>query len=161
MFEELLPTGLTSAARRLGVEPLEVVRLMVVSDTVTPGFIVTPEHLHKLQRLGGIEGGWWQGIELPEDASPARARVRAALGLLLKQGADGPIRMDNLWRGLSLDDQGLIEEALNLLADEEIVLVENAEMGVVVSVPPASRDRVQRISDGAEQVESLEPLFAG
>ena len=37
MLEDLLPKGLTEAARRLGVEPPEVVRLMVVTDISNAG----------------------------------------------------------------------------------------------------------------------------
>lgn len=159
MYEDLLPTGLTAAARHLGVEPLEIVRLMVLSDTVTPGFQVSKEHLAKLGALGGIERGWWDGVALPEDSSPARSRVRAALQMLLARSGNGPVRMDNLWRGLPIGDQALIEEALNLLADEEIVTVENADMGVVVSVPSANVEQLRALGDGTGTLDALEPLF--
>lgn len=161
MYEELLPTGLTGAARKLGVEPLEVVRLMVLSDTVTPSFQVTEAHLEKLRTLGRIHHGWWNGVELPKDELPARAKVRAALGILLKHAPEGPVRMDNLWRGLPVDDQALIEEALNLLADEEVLVVANDEVGVTVSVPADHVATVKAIVDGSSQPDVLNALVNG
>lgn len=161
MFDELLPTGLTGAARKLGVEPLEVVRLMVLSDTVTPSFGVTDDHLAKLKALGRIEHDWWQGRALPKDDNAARARVRGALALLLEKSGKGPIRMDNLWRGLEIEQQALIEEALNLLADEEVLVVANDEVGVTVSVGADHQATVQAIAEGKSQPDVLNPLYNG
>lgn len=162
MYEELLPIGLVGAARRLGVEPLEVVRLMVVTDSVTPGYVVTDDHLRKLAEVGRIESGWWDGVELPADANPARARVRAALHLLIERAPAGaPVRMDNLWRGLPVDDQALIEDALNALADDERVEIECADSGVLVCVPPSQVEALKAIATGKAKSDILDALVQG
>lgn len=162
MFEELLPIGLTGAANRLGVEPLEVIRLMVVADCVTPGFTVSEDHLLKLARTGGIEAGWWDDMELPEDDQPLRQRVRAALQLLLaKASAGAPIRMDNLWRGLPLEDQELVEDALNVLADEDLVVLENHESGVRILIAPGQEAAIRGLVDLTVVSEGLDELVQG
>ena len=161
MIESLLPTTLTGAARRLGVEPLEVVRLMVVSDSVSPGFKVSEEELGRLAALGRMEWGWWDGFALPDDPQPLRQRVRGALQLLISRGATGPIRMDNLWRGLPPDDQRLIEDALNVLADEELLVIQNAVPGVQVHISSGKTDVIQGIADGTVESPGLTDLYAG
>lgn len=162
MYEELLPVGLTGAAIRLGVEPLEVIRLMVVADCVTPGFTVTEDHLLKLARTGGIETGWWDDVEVPEDDLPLRARVRAALQLLLDKAPPGTaIRMDNLWRGLPLEDQELVEDALNVLADEEHVVLENHESGVRILIPPGQEAAIRGLVDLTVVSAGLDELVQG
>lgn len=159
MFDELLPVGLTGAARRLGVEPLEVVRLMVVSDSVTSGYIVTDDHLRKLAAVGGIEAGWWDGVPEPADA---RGRIRAVLGLLLRRAPNGrAVRIDNLWRGLPLEDQQLVEDALNVLADEELAEISNEQAGVMISVPPEQTAAVQALADGTSRSAGLDELVQG
>ena len=159
MLDELLPTGLTAAARKLGVEPLEVVRLMVVSDTISPGFTMTDDHLRKLAEVGDIASGWWRGVELPDDEIPVRQRVRAMLGILLARSADGPVRMDNLWRGLPVDDQELVEEALRVLAEEGLVEIRNTVSGIRVGVLPARVAEVQALVEGTAQSAGLNELY--
>jgi len=162
MLEELLPTGLTETARRLGVEPFEVVRLMVATDTVSERFSATDDHLQKLMSFGEIESGWWEGAELPDDANPLRKRVRAAIGLLLGRAAGGTaIRMDNLWRGLGLADQVVVEEALNILADEELVVIENTDSGVKISYTAAAEEVLRELASGKSDVEALTEVYQG
>lgn len=159
MLDELLPSGLSTAARKLGVEPLEVVRLMVVSDTVSPGFSVTDDHVAKLAEIGQIESGWWQGVALPEDDNPARQRVRAMLTVLLERAAEGPIRMDNLWRGLPVDEQELVDDGLRTLAEEEVVEIQNAVSGILVGLIEGQVDTVRSLSEGQGSSPGLNELY--
>ncbi|MEZ4318231.1 MAG: hypothetical protein R3F61_12045 [Myxococcota bacterium] len=162
MLDELLPTGLCDAARSLGVEPLEVVRLMVATDTVSDRFSASPDHLEKLAEFGGIEGGWWEGAELPEDDNPIRQRVRAAIGLLLGRSAgEDYLRMDNLWRGLPLEDQETVEEAMNILSDEGLVEIDNAEKGVLIAVPSESQAALRALATGEGESDGLNELYQG
>jgi hypothetical protein len=158
MFDELLPASLSTGAKRLGVEPLEIVRLMVQSDTVTPDLTVTSSHLAQLAEVGGIESGWWEGVDLPADTHPQRAVVRAAIGLLAER-ASGPVRMDNLWRGRPLRDQELIEETLNLLDEAGTIQIVNAPQGVQVLVDAAQVDTLKGISAGTTTFAALDELF--
>ncbi|MCB9677518.1 MAG: hypothetical protein H6737_20585 [Alphaproteobacteria bacterium] len=160
MLDDLLPKGLTDAARRLGVEPLEVVRLMVVTDTVSDGFAATDDHVAKLAAFGAIETGWWEGAELPKDKNESRQRVRAAIGLVLGRCAGGVrVRMDNLWRGLPLDAQELVEEAMNVLSDEGLVRIENAASGVLITVPADSEAQLRELASGKADSDGLNELY--
>jgi hypothetical protein len=160
MLENLIPSGLTGAARNLGVEPLEVVRLMVMTDTVSDGFNCNADHLQKLAAYGQIETGWWDGAELPEDDNATRQRVRAAIGLLLGRCSGGQtIRLDNLWRGLPVEEQELVEEAMNILADEERVQIGNHTSGVRIGVPPDQEDGLKAIANGKAESEGLAELY--
>lgn len=159
MLDELLPTGLTSAARKLGIEPLEVVRLMVISDTISPGFAMTDDHLRKLTEVGDIAAGWWRGVDLPDDEIPVRQRVRAMLGILLARGTEGPVRMDNLWRGLPTDDQELVEEALRILAEEELVEIRNTVSGIRVGVLSSREADVHALVARTAQSAGLNELY--
>ena len=160
MIEELLPSGLTGAARSLGVEPLEVVRLMVMTDTVSDGFSVNEDHVQKLANFGQIESGWWDGAELPKDDNPTRQRVRAAIGLLLGRCAGGQtIRLDNLWRGLPIAEQEIVEEAMNILADEERVQIGNHSSGVRIGVPADQEDGLKAIANGEADSDGLAELY--
>ncbi len=160
MLEKLLPSGLTGAARDLGVEPLEVVRLMVMTDTVSDGFNCNEAHLQKLASYGQIETGWWDGAELPKDDNPTRQRIRAAIGLLLGRCTDGQtIRLDNLWRGLPIEHQQIVEEAMNILADEERVQIGNHTSGVRIGVPPDQAEALAAIANGEAESEGLAELY--
>lgn len=161
MLEELLPTGLNDAARRLGVTPLEVVRLMVASDSVTPGFSATADHLRKLAEIGQIEGGWWEGAELPTDENASRQRVRAAVGLLLGRAASGPIRMDNLWRGLAPADQQLVAEAMDILGFEDKVDIQSANCGITIGVRSDQREFLAALASGDAESPGLNELYQG
>lgn len=162
MFDELLPASLSTGARELGVEPLELVRLLVESDTVTTHLTVTPDHLARLAQLGGIESGWWDGVELPPDTVPARARVRGALGLLLQRGDGGKaVRMDNLWRGLAGEDQELLDEAMNILADEEVIRIVNAPAGVQVLLDAPNASKISALIAGTSSTPGLDELYQG
>lgn len=160
MLDELLPMGLSEGARRAGVEPLELVRLMVESDTVTPRLRVTAGQIETLVRVGGIEHGWWDGVALPSDSIPERAVVRAAIGMLASRAGAGPVRMDNLWRGRPLGEQSQIEDALNLLDEAGTVRIVNAPAGVQVQVDPAQIARLEAIASGSED-GGLGVLFQG
>lgn len=160
MYDELLPMSLSTGATRLGVEPLEVIRLMVQSDTITPSLTLTRGHLGQLATLGGIESGWWDNITLPTDSNAQRAIVRAALGLLADR-AENPVRMDNLWRGRPLDQQELIEEALNLLDEAGTLRIVNAPAGVQLVVDPGAIATVRAIAEGSQSVEGLDELLKG
>src|SRR5687767_14283894 len=120
MLEELMPVGLADAARKLGTEPFEVVRLLVAANAVPQGPLqLGPDAVDRLREIGRIEAGWWEGVTLPKDANPRRARVRAAIQLLIdkERFGDATTRMDNVWRGLRVDEQQLLQGALMALAE--------------------------------------------
>jgi len=53
MLEEFVPLTLTDVAKQLGVDPFEVMRLLVVNKSVPEGLAFTPEHVEKLRQVMG------------------------------------------------------------------------------------------------------------
>ncbi len=157
MLEELQPLSLTAAARRLGIDPFEVVRLLVASDQVPAGALaVDPQAIDALRELGRIDSSWWDGVDLPSDEHPGRARVRAAARLLLDRkhvGDDAATRMDNVWRGLPLEDQDLLQRAISALAIAGLVRILATRVGLMVCVADGQESKVKALAD-AEQVPS-------
>lgn len=163
MLSDLQPLGLTGAAARLGLEPFELVRLLVAVDAMPRDLRFTPAQVDALHAKAALEGGWWDGVDLPEDKNPLRQRVRAALGLLLARGFVGGegTRVDNVCRGLPPDDQALVRDALITLADEGHLTLVPGRMGVRITVTPASERRVRDIADGKSDTSALSVLYEG
>lgn len=163
MLSDLLPLGLTGAAARLGLEPFELVRLLVATDAMPRDLRFTTEQVDGLFARAALEQPWWDGVDLPEDKNPLRQRVRAALGLLLGKGFVGGegTRIDNVCRGLPSEDQALIRDALVALADEGHLTLVPGRMGVRVTVTPASEGRVRDIAAGKSDTSALSVLYEG
>ena len=161
MLDELRPLGLSAAASRLGVDPLEVVRLLVVAEMDSGALEVPHDDLDKLRELGGIES-WWDDATPPEDENSLRGAVRGALGQLLERGkvGDEKTRLDNLWRGLAPDNQAVIEQAVMFLIEEGKLLTAAEPRGVVVSIAPGAEDELKGIVDGQEH-EGLAGIWQG
>lgn len=165
MLDELQPLSLTAAARRLGIDPFEVVRLLVVADAVPKGpFALPPELVQRLAELGRIEPPWWEGVALPNgEGPPGLKRIRAALGLLLSRGhtTGQPTRLDNVWRGLAPGEQQQISRALHALVDEGLLAIEAAPIGQLVWILDGATERVQAIAEGSDIPDSLTTAVEG
>jgi len=163
MLDDLLPMNLVGAANKLGVSPFEVMRLLVASDGVPDNLHFTGDQVARLRQIGQIEDSWWEGVDLPEDANPLRQRVRAALQLLIDRGhvADSVTRMDNVWRGLTEEDCGLVNDALLALVDEGHLNQISRPNGTMISVNPASSDTIQQLASGAADTPGLSELYEG
>lgn len=150
----------SDAATELGVEPFEVIRLLVASDAPLNALRVDHETLEKIRQLGAIER-WWDGESPPEDDNPKRAWTRAALHRLLTAGFVGEhmTRMDNLWRGLALGDQDLVREATNLLVESGALLSKMTRSGVQVAISPDAQHLVAEIVSGTQIPEALSALW--
>lgn len=161
MLDELRPMGLGAAARRLGVDLFEVVRLVVATDTPSEQLGFSPEQVENLRAFGGIEGPWWPDVELPEDEHPLRQRVRAAVQQLVARGLVGEhtTRMDNVWRGLPVDDQLFLQTALTTLGEEGVLVIAATPSGVRVSVAEARLDTARAIADGRLDTPGLTALY--
>lgn len=159
MFDELVPMSLSEGARRAGVEPLELLRLMVESDTVTPRLQLTAAQVENLVRVGGVEYDWWNAV--PTDGLTERQIVLVAVGLLAVHAREGkPVRMDNLWRGRPVEQQQRIEEALNLLDEQGTIRIVNAPAGVQIHVDASTVPTLEAIGAGTED-GGLGVLFQG
>jgi len=164
MLTEFQPLGLTDVARRLGVDPFEVVRLAVAADKGLSGPMQFDEELvGELRELGQIDDPWWSDVDLPEDPNPLRQRVRAALQLLVDKEmvGDQTTRMDNIWRGLPFDDQALLQQAVMVLAEEGHLRVVGSPVGLMVSIDPGASDTVEKLAAGTSESAGLQSLYQG
>lgn len=162
MLDELEPVGLVEAARRLGSDPFEVVRLLVAAAAVPDGALsIDPEIVDKLRGIGRIEPTWWGEVTLPKDASPGRARVRAAVQLLLDKGRVGEdrTRMDNVWRGLDARDRRLLERAFTVFSEEGMVRISPSSIGPLVSIEPVAIEAAKKFAAGKLESPGLRALL--
>lgn len=152
MLDDFRPMGLDDLAARVGVDPLEAVRLLVVAGATTADQLYTPAHAEQIGTAGGV-ATWWKGPP-PTDDNAARGHVRGALQMLIDGGFVGEkgARIDNLWRGLASSDAEPIRDAVDLLVAEGILLLAHTQAGPMVSIASRAQPDVSRIAQG-----SLEP----
>jgi len=164
MLSEFQPLGLSDAARQLGVDPFEVVRLAVAAGKgLDKPMQFDADLVDELRQLGQIDDPWWDAVDLPEDPNPLRQRVRAALQLLIDKGVQGDTttRMDNIWRGLPFDDQSLLQQAVMVLAEEAALRVVGSPVGLMVSIEPSAADTVKALAAGTSESAGLQSLYQG
>jgi hypothetical protein len=164
MLDELMPQSLADVAKQLGTEPFEVVRLLVAANAVPTGTLqVDHETVDRLRATGRIEASWWDGVTLPQDANVRRARVRAAVQLLVERKRIGEqtTRLDNVWRGLGADDQRLLHGALLALAEEGVLRLGATPIGLVVSIEAQAADTADRLVAGKHDSPGLQALLEG
>jgi hypothetical protein len=157
MVSEMLPLRLGSVAARLGVEPFEVVRLIVASGDKGPVHTITEPRVEALRRYAGIETWWTDPAQVPKDEIAGRGVVRGALRQLLDRGFIGEsrTRQDNLWRGLPGAGRRAVEDALDVLVEFGLLAVRTEPSGQLVSVRPEGAERVDAISHGRDIPEEL------
>lgn len=163
MLEELEPVGLPEAARRIGTDPFEVVRLLVAAGAVPEGpLLVDAEIVDKLRGIGRIEAPWWGEVALPKDSNPYRARVRAAVQLLLDKGRVGEerTRMDNVWRGLDKGNRQLLERAFAVFSEEGMVRISPSSIGPLLSIEPVAVEAAKKFAAGKLDSPGLRALLA-
>lgn len=160
MLDSLQPKGLTDVAKELGVDPFEVVRLLVASGSVPESLTFTDDQVAAVRAYGGIQH-WWADTSPPADANPKRGRVRGAIKALLDSGAigDTTTRLDNMWRGLGPEDQLLLEQAVSLLMQDGHVRTFAAVQGAQIAVAPGAVDTLRAFADGGAEPPSLAVLW--
>lgn len=163
MLHDLQPLGLTAAAKRLAMDPFELIQLLIATDGVPKDLVFTAAQVDGLVGKGGVEAGWWDEAEFVEDKNARRRRVRAALKLMLDRELVGPpgTRPDNLWRGLDAAEQKLIRDALAVLVDDEVLERVPHMAGNHVAIRAEGKERVVEIVEGRTEHPSLSALFEG
>ncbi|MCO4748235.1 MAG: hypothetical protein KC912_25805 [Proteobacteria bacterium] len=154
MLDDLKPLTLGAAARHIGVDPFEVVRLLVLRGE-SASLRIPRSQIEALREFAGVELWWTPEAPRVEDDNPKRGRVRSSLAMLLERGHVGEemTRVDNLWRGLPVRDQEIHDEAVNLLAEAGILRLQSTVQGLKVAV--ADRDKLQVLIDGGEFPEAI------
>ena len=161
MLHELRPMGFAEAARHLGVDIFEMVRILTNTDGMPDRLVFEADQLIKIKTDAGIESSWWTDESLPKDHNPGRQRVRAALQLLLDRGHIGApgTRMDNVGRGLSPDDQSLVSEALNALASDGLMSIHTTPVATLVYINETGKARIAEIAAGKGDTAALSALY--
>ncbi|MBA2321318.1 MAG: hypothetical protein H0V89_09195 [Deltaproteobacteria bacterium] len=154
MIEDLRPLGLVEAARRLRIDPFELVRIEVGLGNRLERLTFAPERLAVLARDGGIETSWLDETRL--QATPA-VRVREAFGELARRGfvGDKSTRLDNLTRGLSLAEADTVRRASPQMAEEGLLLIHSGPLGALVSVQPGQEARLAAVAAGTTESRGL------
>lgn len=162
MLDEFRPLKLSDAARYLGLDPFEVVRLSVVFREASPDLRFPKASLERLREQAGLVDVWADRA-LPVDDNPSRAAVRGALAYLRDSGLIGSAstRLDNLARGLGAAEQEVIQEGAAILHEAGVLLLTPAPRGLQVSVAPGAEQLVSSIADGGEAPEELAALWMG
>lgn len=162
MLDELRPLGLSDSARQLGVDPFEVVRLMVAFGPHEGPLALKPEQVDALRAKAGIED-WWTDATLPDDPNRVRAAIRGALHQLISRRLVGELttRLDNLWRGLAVDQQVAVEQAVMVLLEEEKLLTAASPRGVQVSIAPGAEGELEAIATGTGEHAGLSAVWQG
>lgn len=155
MLDDFRPMGLDALAARIGVDPLEAVRMLVVAGACTDDQIFRPDHVEKLIQAGQIET-WWSS---PAPADP-KARVRGALQMLVDRGLVGDkiARLDNLWRGLGADAE-VIREAVDVLVADGLLQLTHTSAGAMVSIAARSKSEIERIAQGNHEPAALAAVW--
>ena len=160
MIDEFRSSTLVQAARKLGVNPFELVRLSVALDEPSADLRFTADSVERLREKAGIES-LWQSNSLPSASNPIEAAVRGAMQLLLDKNMVGTntMRLDNLSRGLTTPQQEAIDEATALLAEGGSVLLMSAPAGLQVSIAPGREGAVRSLADGSQVPPAVRALW--
>lgn len=148
--------GLYEAARTLGIDPFEAVRLLVLGDAFPEGtLLLTVDHVEKIRETGGIEHWWVDG------APSGQELVQAMIGKMIEGGLVGEVgtRIDNLWRGLDEEQQALLQQAVNILAQNAQILSFMTPRGVQVSLAPDAASFLGQVASGEAQHDQLAVLW--
>jgi len=162
VLDELRPLGLSDAARALGVDPFEVVRLTVAFGPKSGPLTLSLDQVAELRDHAGIED-WWTDASLPDDGNRLRAAIRGAIHQLISRRLVGEqtTRLDNLWRGLAVDQQVGVEQAVMVLLEEEKLLTAASPRGVQVSIAPGAETLLDKIASGAAEHAGLAAVWQG
>ncbi|TNE90255.1 MAG: hypothetical protein EP330_08805 [Deltaproteobacteria bacterium] len=136
MLDKLKPLTLGEAARQIGIDPFEVVRLLVQRGEAKH-LRIPRSKISELREFAGVEVWWTPDVAVVEDDNHLRGRARTALGMLLDRehiGKDAVTRVDNLWRGLPLREQGVLDRVVEALAAEGMLYLTRTERGLQVAV---------------------------
>lgn len=163
MLESLRPMRLTDAARKLDIDPMEVVRLLVVAGQMPDQLALVSAHLDAVREAGALET-WWDDGAMPEDKDPRRAAVRGVLRQLIDRGCvagKGSTRMDNTWRGLDGPAREAVQAAVAALVQSGEAVTMAERSGVHLALQEDAVAGLEGLAAGGDAPASLAPLFGG
>jgi hypothetical protein len=150
------------AARSLEVDPLEMVRLLVIAGDVPEVLELSDSQIETARTAGALES-WWDDYALPEDDDERRAAVRGAVRQLLDRGCvgDGSTRMDNIWRGLQGAQRDAVEAAANAMVDGELATSSADRSGLRFSVNPDAVASLEQLAAGSAVPDVIAEVLGG
>ena len=161
MLDELRPLGLTDVARRLELDPFEVVVLLVRGGVIPEALRLTEDHVEKLTSYSGIEF-WWPAAVQPIDTNARRALVRSAVGQLLERNliGDASTRIDNLWRGLPEAEASMLQRAVSAMVEAQILMTTCSATGWSISVNPDAQPIAVRLAANGDAPAAVAATWA-
>ncbi len=161
MTAELRPAPLAEASRQLGIDPFELVRLMVAAGHRPQLLELTGIDLVRIAEFAGIERWWDEAADPPKDDKPRRGLVRATVDeILSRRFVDtGRTKKDNLGRGRTEAETQLVEEAIDVLIEQGLLVVEPHVRGTRVSVDETAVERLERFVAGDADIDALQRLW--
>jgi hypothetical protein len=124
---------------------------------------VQADDVKVLRKFGRIERWWDEGLRPLDDADVRSGLVRASLKELLDRGHVEPsrARLDNLWRGLPVDQQSLLQSAMDALDEAQLLRIEQIELGTVVTIPADRADTIRAFIAGEQSLPQLAEILGG
>ncbi len=150
------------AARRLGIHPFEVARLLGGEDALPADLLLGEAAVRRLAELAGVEH-WWPAGSPAVDVEPrAEGLLRllaAAILAHLEPGGPGT-RADNLYRGLDREDARVVRAALNRLIRRGWLESRWSRRGIVVALSEAGAAGLAKLARGEiPAADFLSPSF--
>lgn len=157
MLEQLRPLSFSRAASQLGTDPFDLVRLLVVSGTMPDSLELTPDILETITEFAGI-ASWYA-------TTPANAIDALRAGLLelanRRYVGESVTRIDNVWRGLPIQQASAVAEALNALCAEGQLTQYVTPAGVCVSIHPDALGQVTAMASGGALPSTIQSIVQG
>lgn len=145
MADRQTVASLADTARALAVDPLDVVRLCVATETEPGfGFALPSTTVQTLVEAGGLDDPW-----PPLAGSHTIDRLRAGLAALGELRSGHAVRLDRLTQGLDRDARASLVHALEAAQDEGWVTIANELRGRFVALADGSSEPLQAFLDGA------------
>lgn len=148
-------------ARKLGIHPFDVVRILTVKDALHPRLRFDSADLEKVRSQGGIETWWGPDRKIEEDTIRARGLMRSIVREMVRRRlvGDRTTRVDNVYRGLEPDDESIARKALNLLIQEHLIRTLPTAMGNHICIVPEQLPVMEALADGRAMPAGLAALW--
>lgn len=150
--------GVAEAARRLGLHPFEVVRILVSTGALPADLRLSEEAITTVRDAGKLET-WWDAPAAPQGGEKdERAQIRALLRKMIERDCFEPAatRADNLFRGLDNKRQPRLRHGVNALIQHGCLYSHMTATGLVVGIRAGMLDDVRVFAySGAGPVDRL------
>lgn len=162
-IEKFQRLGIKDLAARLGLHPFDVVRILVAKGMLPPNLTFDEADVERIRQSGGIEH-WWRGDhQVEEDSIRARGVLRSIARELIQRRIhdENTTRVDNLYRGLSPEDEHIARRAVNLLIQERFLRTVSTPLGNHVTIQHEQVQAMQRLAAGTDVPAGLASLWLG